>query len=52
MLDLTLTLNRATPMLLLKHQSIYTWKPTIECVCVYYKVARKGGIYGITGPLP
>jgi hypothetical protein len=45
-------LNRAIPTLLLKHQSLYMWKPTIEGVCVYYKVAWKGGICRITWPVP
>jgi hypothetical protein len=40
MLDSTLTSDRATPMLLLKHQSLYKWKSTLWCVC--YKVARRG----------
>jgi hypothetical protein len=47
MLDSTLTSDRATPMLLLKHQSLYKWKSTLWCVC--YKVAQRGGIYRFPG---
>jgi hypothetical protein len=34
MLDSTLTPDGATPTLLLKHWSLYKWKPTVKCVCI------------------
>jgi hypothetical protein len=32
MLDSTLTPDRAMPMLLLMHQTLYMWKPTMCCM--------------------
>jgi hypothetical protein len=50
MLDLTLTLNRATSKLLLKHQSRYKWI-TCRGVCVFQWGAY-GSIYSVPKAIP
>jgi hypothetical protein len=55
MLDLTLTPDRATPMLVLKHWSLYKCKPTIWCVCERERERKwheGGGIYRVLGLVP
>jgi hypothetical protein len=53
MVHSTLTPDRATPTLLLMHQSLYKWKPTKwrVCVCVLQNV-MKGGLYRGLGLVP
>jgi hypothetical protein len=47
MLNLILTLDKATPMLLLMHQILYKWKPTKWCVC--YKMVGRGVCIEVQG---
>jgi hypothetical protein len=50
MLDSTLIPDRATPMLLLKHQNLYKWR-TYCRVCVFQSGAL-GSIYSVPREVP